>query len=131
MGNGAGPRKIREWFNNSGFETAALAQALANRTPRFGDSGTQYLKYSRSAKLGYAFIKKANIGSGTTGNSGESSSLRSSTRTLVYRGRHRHQHGRRNLFQWITQKFSVSSKVRVLICSERVLVSTEFNKETR
>jgi hypothetical protein len=57
--------------------------------------------------------------------------MRSTTRTLVYRGRHRHQHGRRNLFQWITQKFSVSSKVRVLICSERVFVSTEFNKETR
>ena len=57
--------------------------------------------------------------------------MRSSTRTLVYRGRHRHQHGRCNLFQWITQKFSVSSKVRVLICSERVFVSTEFNKETR
>jgi hypothetical protein len=70
MCNGAGPKKITEWFNNSCFETAALAQALANRTPRFGDSGTQYPEYSRSAKLGYAFIKKANISSGTTGNSG-------------------------------------------------------------
>ena len=57
--------------------------------------------------------------------------MRASTRTLVYRRRHRHQHGRCNLFQWITQNFSVSSKVRVLICSERVFVSTEFNKETR
>ena len=56
MCNGAGPKKITEWFNNSCFETAALAQALANRTPRFGDSGTQYPKYSRGAKLGYACI---------------------------------------------------------------------------
>jgi hypothetical protein len=56
--------------------------------------------------------------------------MRSSTRTLLYRGRHRT--GTAGVtFQWITQKFSVSSKVRVLICSERVLVSTEFNEETR
>jgi hypothetical protein len=43
MCNGAGPKKITEWFNNSCFETAAVAQALANRTPRFEDSGTQYI----------------------------------------------------------------------------------------
>jgi hypothetical protein len=86
MCNRAGPKKITEWFNHSCFETAALAQALANRTPRSGDSGTQYPKYSRGAKLGYAFIKKANVNSGTTGTSGESSSMRVQPLELWYTG---------------------------------------------
>ena len=36
---GTGPKKVTDWFNLNCFSTVALAQALANGTPRFGTSG--------------------------------------------------------------------------------------------
>jgi hypothetical protein len=36
--NGAGPQTVAEWFNVNCFSTDALAQALANGTPRFGNA---------------------------------------------------------------------------------------------
>lgn len=41
--NGAGPQTVAEWFNTSCFATDALSQALANGTPRFGNSGKNIL----------------------------------------------------------------------------------------
>jgi hypothetical protein len=41
--NGAGPQTISEWFDVNCFTTDALAQALANGTPRFGNSGRNIL----------------------------------------------------------------------------------------
>ncbi len=41
--NGAGPQTVAEWFNTNCFTTALLAQALANGTPRFGNSGRNVL----------------------------------------------------------------------------------------
>ena len=41
--NGSGAKQITNWFNQSCFTTAALAQALANGKPRFGDSGRNIL----------------------------------------------------------------------------------------
>jgi hypothetical protein len=41
--NGAGPQTVAEWFNVDCFTTDALAAALANGTPRFGNSGRNIL----------------------------------------------------------------------------------------
>jgi hypothetical protein len=41
--NGAGPQTVAEWFNVNCFTTDALAQDLANGTPRFGNSGRSIL----------------------------------------------------------------------------------------
>ncbi len=41
--NGAGPQTVAEWFDINCFTTDALAQALANGTPRFGNSGRNIL----------------------------------------------------------------------------------------
>lgn len=41
--NGAGPQTVAEWFDVNCFTTDALAQALANGTPRFGNSGRNIL----------------------------------------------------------------------------------------
>jgi hypothetical protein len=41
--NGAGPQTVAEWFNTSCFTTDALSQALANGTPRWGNSGRNIL----------------------------------------------------------------------------------------
>lgn len=41
--NGAGPQTVAEWFDINCFTTDLLAQALANGTPRFGNSGRNIL----------------------------------------------------------------------------------------
>jgi len=41
--NGAGAQTVANWFNTSCFTTDALSQALANGTPRFGNSGKNIL----------------------------------------------------------------------------------------
>jgi Carboxypeptidase regulatory-like domain len=41
--SGVGARTVTNWFDQSCFTTAALAQALANGTPRFGNSGRDIL----------------------------------------------------------------------------------------
>lgn len=41
--NGSGARTVTDWFNVNCFSTTSLAQALANGTPRFGDSGRDIL----------------------------------------------------------------------------------------
>ncbi len=41
--NGEGPQTVEEWFDVNCFTTDALAQALANGTPRFGNSGRNIL----------------------------------------------------------------------------------------
>jgi len=41
--NGAGPGTVAEWFNTNCFTLAPLAQALANGTPMFGNSGRNIL----------------------------------------------------------------------------------------
>ncbi len=42
--NGSGQKTIESWFNTSCFTTTALEQALANGTPRFGNSGRNILE---------------------------------------------------------------------------------------
>jgi hypothetical protein len=41
--NGAGPQTVADWFDVNCFTTDALALALANGTPRFGNSGRNIL----------------------------------------------------------------------------------------
>ncbi len=41
--NGTGPQTVSEWFNVNCFTTDALATALANGNPRFGNSGRNIL----------------------------------------------------------------------------------------
>jgi hypothetical protein len=41
--NGSGAKQITNWFNQNCFTTVALAQALANGKPRFGNSGRNIL----------------------------------------------------------------------------------------
>jgi hypothetical protein len=41
--NGTGPQTVAAWFDVNCFTTDALAQALANGTPRFGNSGRNIL----------------------------------------------------------------------------------------
>jgi hypothetical protein len=59
--NGAGPNKITEWFNTGCFTTTALAQALANGTPRFGNAGRNVLLLPGLQNWDLAFIKKTTI----------------------------------------------------------------------
>lgn len=58
---GAGPKQISEWFNTSCFTTAALSQALANGTPRFGTSGRNILYAPGTQNWDMAFIKRTHI----------------------------------------------------------------------
>jgi hypothetical protein len=59
--NGTGPKKIAEWFNTGCFSTAALAQALASGTPRFGDSGRNILLQPGNQNWDIAFTKKTHL----------------------------------------------------------------------
>ncbi|MDX6463590.1 MAG: hypothetical protein QOE55_7287 [Acidobacteriaceae bacterium] len=59
--NGAGPKKITEWFDTGCFSTTALAQALANGTPRFGTAGRNILLLPGLQNWDLAFIKKTTI----------------------------------------------------------------------
>ncbi len=59
--NGTGPKKISEWFNTGCFSTTALAQALANGTPRFGTSGRNILLLPGLQNWDLALIKKTTL----------------------------------------------------------------------
>jgi Carboxypeptidase regulatory-like domain len=59
--NGTGPKTINEWFNLNCFTTAALAQALANGTPRFGTSRRNILIAPGAQNWDFAFIKRTPI----------------------------------------------------------------------
>lgn len=59
--NGRGPKTTAEWFNTSCFTTDALAQALANGTPRFGNSGRNILYQPGVQNWDIAFIKRTPI----------------------------------------------------------------------
>lgn len=59
--NGAGPKTISEWFKTSCFTTAALAQALADGTPRFGTSRRNTLTQPGVQNWDIAFIKQTPI----------------------------------------------------------------------
>lgn len=58
---GSGPKTISVWFNVNCFTTAALAQALANGTPRFGTSGRNILIGPGVQNWDLAFIKRTTI----------------------------------------------------------------------
>jgi hypothetical protein len=59
--NGAGPKTVTEWFKVSCFTTDALAAALANGTPRFGNSGRNILLEPGVQNWDIAFIKRTPI----------------------------------------------------------------------
>jgi len=56
--NGAGPKKVEQWFDTSCFTTANLALALANGTPRFGNSGRNILFGPSLKQWDISFIKR-------------------------------------------------------------------------
>lgn len=56
--NGAGPQTITKWFDTSCFTTAALSTALANGTPRFGNSGRNILTGPGLAEWDASLIKQ-------------------------------------------------------------------------
>jgi len=60
--NGTGPGKLAEWFNLNCFSTVALQQALANGTPRFGNSGRNILTGPRLFDLDASLSKRFSIG---------------------------------------------------------------------
>lgn len=59
--SGAGLKTISEWYNVSCFSTDALAQALANGTPRFGNSGRNILIGPGSQNWDIAVLKRTPI----------------------------------------------------------------------
>jgi Carboxypeptidase regulatory-like domain len=52
------PRKITAWFDTNCFTTAALAQDLADGTPRFGNSGRNILSGPRLVDADLSLIKR-------------------------------------------------------------------------
>jgi len=56
--SGKGPRTATEWFNVSCFPTTALQAALANGTPRFGNSGRNILTGPRFIDADTSLIKR-------------------------------------------------------------------------
>jgi hypothetical protein len=56
--NGAGPQTVADWFDTSCFTTVALSQALANGTPRFGNSGKNILYGPGLQQWDVSFIKR-------------------------------------------------------------------------
>jgi len=59
--SGKGPRTVAEWFNVSCFPTTALEAALANGTPRFGNSGRNILTGPRFVDADTSLIKRFSI----------------------------------------------------------------------
>ena len=59
--SGKGPRTATEWFNVSCFPTTALQAALANGTPRFGNSGRNILTGPRFIDADTSLIKRFSI----------------------------------------------------------------------
>ncbi len=64
--NGTGPKTLSEWFNVNCFTTSALAQALANGTPRFGTARRNILLQPGVQNWDFAFIKRTAIHDGIT-----------------------------------------------------------------
>ena len=60
--NGTGPGTLAEWFNLNCFSTVAPQQALANGTPRFGNSGRNILTGPGLFDLDASLIKRFSIG---------------------------------------------------------------------
>jgi hypothetical protein len=60
--SGIGPQTVNEWFNVNCFSTTALAAALANGTPRFGDSGRNILEGPKLSETDVSFIKRFRVG---------------------------------------------------------------------
>ena len=56
-----GLRSLNNWFNQNCFPTAALQQALANGTPRFGDSGRNILTGPGLVDVDASLIKRFTI----------------------------------------------------------------------
>jgi hypothetical protein len=56
--NGAGAQTVANWFNTTCFTTDALSQALANGTPRFGNSGKNILYGPGIQQWDVAVIKR-------------------------------------------------------------------------
>ena len=59
--NGTGPKRVTEWFDTNCFSTSALAQDLANGTPRFGKSGRDIVIGPGLQEWDASLIKRANI----------------------------------------------------------------------
>ncbi|MGA3167180.1 MAG: carboxypeptidase-like regulatory domain-containing protein [Terriglobia bacterium] len=59
--NGSGQRTISNWFNSGCFSTTALAAALANGTPRFGNSGEGILTGPGLRSWDFGLIKRNSI----------------------------------------------------------------------
>ena len=59
--NGTGPKELTQWFNTSCFSTTALAQDLANGTPRFGTSGRNILRQPGLQNWDIGMTKKFTI----------------------------------------------------------------------
>jgi hypothetical protein len=59
--NGRGQKAISNWFDTNCFTTTALAAALANGTPRFGNSGQNILFGPGQKNWDLALIKHNNI----------------------------------------------------------------------
>ena len=56
--SGEGPKTLAEWFNLSCFPVAALQQALAGGTPRFGNSGRDILTGPGLVDVDLSLIKR-------------------------------------------------------------------------
>ncbi len=56
--SGKGPNSLNDWFNLSCFSTTALQQALANGTPRFGNSGRNILTGPGLVDVDASLIKR-------------------------------------------------------------------------
>jgi hypothetical protein len=55
--NGSGQKTVSAWFNAACFSTAALQQALAAGTPRFGNAGRNILEGPGLSNLDIALLK--------------------------------------------------------------------------
>lgn len=62
--NGAGPKKLDEWFNPGCFTTSALAQDFANGNPRFGNSRRNILRQPGMQNWDIGFTKRTNLPKG-------------------------------------------------------------------
>jgi hypothetical protein len=59
--SGEGAKSLNNWFNQNCFPTAALQQALANGTPRFGNSGRNILVGPGLVDVDASLIKRFTI----------------------------------------------------------------------
>lgn len=59
--SGIGAKSVNNWFNQSCFTTTALATALANGTPRFGNSGRDIIPGPGLVDVDLSMIKRFSI----------------------------------------------------------------------